>query len=154
MSGRGMNAAGTAFKCNVVAHNYNRFAVKEGVVNRNKFKVFAFYGCNNLVVFNFGFGKCRGGKPLRHNKVFVAGFDNIVIKIGAKANGNVTGQCPGSGSPYYKEYLVFINTKFFKNAFIVKGLKLNVDRVANVVRILDFGFREGGLALGAPINRL
>ena len=41
-----------------------------------------------------------------------------------------------------------------EQTLVVGDVKLDVDRGAGVLLVLDFGLGQGGAALGAPVNRL
>ena len=150
----GMNAAGAAFQGNVVTQDNQALAVQEGVLILHQLKFRAENaGLQNLVILDMaGF---HGGfhQTGSHQVIFIADFDEGILQAGVQAGCHVGGQGPGGGGPDHDPCLVQRDTVLGQNTVGVIGeLKADIDRIALVLGILDFGFCQSSTILRAPVN--
>ena len=76
-----------------------------------------------------------------------------VLEIRVQADRQVGGQGPGRGRPDDKISSGRVESRYLILPARLDG-KLHVDGRRLVIVVLDFRFRQGGAALGAPVNRL
>ena len=109
---------------------------------------------HNLIVLDFGRGHSGFIKSVGHDVIVVSGLYEAIIKGGTDTDGHVSGEGPCCGRPNYKIGVVKIGTESLKLSEIIGNLEFDIDRMAGILGIFDFGLGKRGVALGAPINRL
>ena len=155
VTGSGMDAAGAAFECDVVADDYQRFAVEEGVLRSHVFELAALdSGGGDAVIAYAGGFHGAFGKLLRHNVILAVRGNDIVLEIGSEADGEVAGQRPRRRRPDYEIGLRAVNAVLRELALVVRDGELDVDGVALIVGILDLRLGKRRFVGGAPVNRL
>ena len=90
-----------------------------------------------------------------HDVVSVADLDEGVFQVGVQAGSNVGGQRPGGGGPNDDPCLVQRDVVLSQHAVGVVGqLEADVDGIALVLGVLDFGLSQRRAVLGAPVDSL
>ena len=80
-------------------------------------------------------------------------YRNIFI-LRTEADCQVARQSPCGGGPNYEIGLIKLGIERGKLAAVVFDFEFYINRVAGILRILNFRFRKCGFAFRAPINRL
>jgi hypothetical protein len=103
VSGRGMHAAGSGLKSNMIAQQDDRFPVKKRVFRGHQFKLAAFNCPDNFIIFKLCCLCNRLNEFLRYD-VNLSGirFDKRVIKFRIQADRKFARQSPGRGCPDQK----------------------------------------------------
>ena len=154
VAGSRMDAAGAAFQGNMVADDHQRGPVDKRMGGLHVFQILALNGSYDLIS-GFSGGLHRGFvQGLRHHVVLVFPLDQAVGKIRTYADRVVSGQSPGGGGPNDEIGLTQIRSHLCQQALIVGHQEFHINGVARILGVLDFRFRQSGLAVGAPVNRL
>ena len=154
VSGSGMNDTGTAFKGYVVAADYKRITVDEGMLAYDVLKVCASYTANDLI-FRDSCSTQGGRKQLFSDYIeLIVCLNKYVLISGTHTESEVSRQSPYGGGPNYNISLSKVSTECGENALVVGYIKLNINGGAGIVCILDLSLCKSGLAVGAPCNGL
>ena len=149
----GVDAAGTGIQGDVVADDDQRVAVEERMLADNVLQLLAGDRADQLIIFDLR-GLHRGrSKLLGHDIIFAVGLDCAVFILRAQTDGHVAWQGPGSGGPDNEVGLGDVDAQLGKLALVVLDSKLDIDREAWILLVLDLRLSQCGVAVRAPVNR-
>ena len=123
------------------------------MVGGHIFKVPAKQGGDTLVGIDSALFHGVGGKSLGHDIEFTVGTEHAVFLVRIQGNGLVSGQSPDGGGPDDEIGLGKVAERG-QLSLVVCHFELDINRGAGVILILDFGFCQSRLILGAPVYRL
>ena len=155
-TGGGVDAARAGVQGHMVPVEDHAVPVKEGVLCRHELKAAALKGGKDLAggVVQPGLLADPFTEVLGHDiHLSVGGLEEHVVKAGVEADGQVARDGPGGGGPDDEIHLGKVPV-LPQLALVVPNGELHKDGGTGVVLVLDLSLGQGGLVVGAPIDRL
>ena len=158
VSGSGVNAAGTAVQCNMIAEDQDGLAVQERMSTLHILQLAALDSTDDLIFLDAGFLHYIGSQLLGNYIVLSLAFpvclEQCIVKVGSQADGNVCRQGPGGRSPDHHIGLARHSAHGEQLTLVVGYFKLDINRIAGIIGILNFSLSQGSAAVRAPVYRL
>ena len=153
-AGCGVDAACAGVHGDIVGKHKTACLGQEGVRSEHILVEAAVVGLKNLIAGEAADAHDLLHQSLGHDIHFVAviGLDDGVAFVRMQGDCEVAGQSPDGGRPDDEEELGGI--KMRQLAAVVVHCKFDINGGAGVVLILDLRFRERGLVMSAPVDRL
>ena len=151
VAGGGMHGPGAVLESDVFGQHEPGFPIDEGMPGREALQLAAGEGRQDLggaPVELLGDG---GEQAVGQDINFPSDFDGRVLVVGVEGDGHVGRQGPGCRRPDEDVGLLPREGRVFR-AEVGNHGKADVDRGRDFVLVLDLGFGQGGLAVGAPVN--
>ena len=118
------------------------------------FALAALKGCNNGIAGLACFRHSRFIQCRSHYVIFTVALNQRILKIRAKANRLVCGNCPGCGRPNDKVGMRKVSALCCQETLVICYTKFYVNGIAGILCVLNFSFRQCSFAVRAPVNRL
>ena len=152
-AGGGVDAAGAGVHGDVVGVHDQTGLLQEGVLGQHVLEEAAGMGLDDLKALKAAGLHDLFGQRLGQDIALAVGrLDDGIALVRVEGDADVAGQGPDGGGPDQKEELRVIQVR--ELALVVGHGELDVDGGAGVVLIFDLGLGQGGLVLGAPVDRL
>ena len=149
-----MNAARTAFQCDMVAHDDGRQSVIQRMLRLHTLQFCTGEDVVCAVICNAGSLHNALHELVCHDIILVAVLDERIVILRSETDGKVAGDRPCGRRPDDEEHLVQIQTELCEHALVVSHAELDKDGVAGIVLVLDLCLGKCGVAVRAPVNGL
>ena len=152
-AGRRVDAAGTGIRRNIVRQHQQGGLGQEGMIRQHVLEEGAGVGLDGLVLRDAALGHDLIHQGLGHDVHLAVGdLDDRILEVRVQRDAQVSGKRPGGRCPDHEEELGLV--QMAELALVVMHRELHIDRGNRVVVIFDLRLGQGGLVMGAPVDRL